>query len=110
MKSKKRTVLGQALISSLKEAVDHKRGKVKLKTVSRSLAPPARKFTKAEIKYLRSDVLHLTQLEFASLINVGVGTVRHWEQGLRKPSASVYRLLEIIHKRPEIVDELKRRT
>lgn len=32
---------------------------------------------------------------------------RHWDQGLRKPSGSVYRLLEIIFKKPEIAEELK---
>lgn len=107
MKSKKKTQLGQALISSLSEALDHKRGNAKLFSTERELTPPAPKFSKSEIRKLRTEVLKLTQLEFASLLNVDLGTIRHWEQGLRKPSGSVYRLLEIICKRPEIIRELK---
>jgi DNA-binding transcriptional regulator YiaG len=107
MKAKKKTDLGQALISGLTEAVSHERGEKKLKTVERKLAPPAPEFSKAEIKRLRTQVLDCTQLEFASLLNVDISTIRHWEQGLRKPSSSVYRLLEIIQKRPEIVRELR---
>jgi putative transcriptional regulator len=107
MKEKKKSVLGQALISGLAEAVSFERGGTKLKTVERELAPPAPEFSKTEIKRLRIEVLDCTQLEFASLLNVDIGTIRHWEQGLRKPSGSVYRLLEIIFKKPEIVEELK---
>lgn len=107
MKAKKKAGLGKALISGLTEAVTHERGKTKLKTVERELAPPAPEFSKAEIKRLRTEVLDCTQLEFASVLNVDVGTIRHWEQGLRKPSGSVYRLLEIISRKPEIVEELK---
>ncbi|MFZ4403252.1 MAG: helix-turn-helix domain-containing protein [Pseudobdellovibrionaceae bacterium] len=106
MKAKKKTVLGQNLISGLSQAVAFERGQVKLKTVERELAPPAPEFSKAQIKKLRTEILDCTQLEFASLLNVDIGTIRHWEQGLRKPAGSVYRLLEIILKKPEIVEEL----
>ena len=107
MKAKKKSVLGQALIDGLKDAVAHERGEIKLKTVERELAPPAHEFSKAEIKNLRIVILQFTQLEFASLLNVDVGTIRHWEQGLRKPSGSVNRLLEIILKKPDILQDLK---
>ena len=104
---KKKSQLGEALIESLTDAVAHERGEITLKTVERELAPPAPEFSRAQIKRLRTEILHFTQLEFASLLNVDIGTIRHWEQGLRKPSGSVYRLLEIIFKRPDIVAELK---
>lgn len=108
MKTKnKKTQLGQALVKGLTDAVAFEKGDLKLKTVERELAPPAPEFSRAEIKRLRTHVLHFTQLEFASLLNVDIGTIRHWEQGLRKPSKSVYRLLEIIFMKPEIVRELK---
>jgi DNA-binding transcriptional regulator YiaG len=103
---KKTSPLGQALIDGLKSAVAYERGEVKLKTSARELTPPAPVFSKNQIKKLRVDVLQYTQLEFASLLNVDIGTVRHWEQGLRKPSKSVYRLLEIIFKKPEIAHDL----
>jgi putative transcriptional regulator len=103
---KNKTQLGQALISSLNTSISHERGKVRLKSVERELASPAPEFTKKQIRNLRVDVLQLTQLEFASLLNVDLGTVRHWEQGLRKPSKSAYRLLQIVFTRPEIVRDL----
>jgi putative transcriptional regulator len=107
MKSKKKTRLGTALIEGLQEAVSYHEGKLKLKESTRELAPPAPVLSKTAIKKLRTDVLHYTQVEFASLLNVDVGTIRHWEQGLRKPSSSVYRLLEIIAMKPSIIRELK---
>lgn len=107
MKKKKKSQLGATLIEGLKEAIEHERGNTKLETSMRELAPPAPEFSKNDIKKLRVEVLKYTQLEFASLLNVDVGTIRHWEQGLRKPSKSVNRLLEIILKKPEVVDELK---
>ncbi len=106
MKNKK-TNLGQALIESLNSAVAHERGDLKLKSTKRQMPAPAPIFSKNQIKKLRVDILRYTQLEFAALLNVDVGTVRHWEQGLRKPSKSVYRLLEIFVKNPEIAFELK---
>lgn len=107
MKTKKKIELGQALIESLTDAIEFERGTKQLRALERELAPPAPEFSKAQIKKLRTEVLHYTQLEFASLLNVDIGTVRHWEQGLRKPSKSVYRLIEIILMKPEIVTELK---
>jgi putative transcriptional regulator len=104
---RKKTVAGQALISGLRDAVEFERGRKALKTVKREVARPAPELTKSQIKSLRTELLQLTQVEFACLLNVDVGTVRHWEQGLRKPSGSVYRLLEIISMRPQIVAELK---
>ena len=103
----KSTKLGQALIQSLSEAVAFEQGKKNLKTVVRELAPPAPEFSKAEIKNIRIQILDFTQLEFASVLNVDVGSVRHWEQGIRKPSGSVNRLLEIISLNPDIIEELK---
>jgi putative transcriptional regulator len=104
---KKKSDLGKSLIESLTDAVAHERGELELKVVERELAPPAPEFSKNEIRKIRTEILHYTQLEFASLLNVDIGTIRHWEQGLRKPSRSVYRLLEIICMKPEIIHELK---
>jgi len=104
---RKKSLLGEALIDGLKQAIAHERGEIKLKTTERELAPPAPEFSKADIKKIRVEVLRYTQLEFASLLNVDIGSIRHWEQGLRKPSKSVYRLLQIILKKPEVVDELE---
>ncbi len=56
MQAKKKSVLGQALISGLTAAVAHERGEIKLKTVERELTPPAPEFSKAEIKRLRTEV------------------------------------------------------
>ncbi|MFP5492949.1 MAG: helix-turn-helix domain-containing protein [Bacteriovoracia bacterium] len=49
---------------------------------------------------------HLTQDLLAQLLGVKSAAVKHWEQGLRKPSPSVRRLLQIIEVNPEIVQEI----
>ena len=47
--------------------------------------------------------LALTQAEFASLLNVSLQAVTHWEQGLRPPSGAVRRLLDFVAASPGLV-------
>lgn len=47
--------------------------------------------------------LGLTQREFASFIGTGVGTVRKWEQGARRPSGAARTLIEVIKTEPKAV-------
>lgn len=107
MKKQSKTKLGQGLIEGLESALSHERGEVKLKTSRRKLAPPAPEFTKTQIKHLRIEILDCTQEELAALLNVDLGTIRHWEQGLRKPTSSANRLLQLFMERPELTVELK---
>ncbi|MFA6267503.1 MAG: helix-turn-helix domain-containing protein [Pseudolabrys sp.] len=47
--------------------------------------------------------LGLTQREFAAVIGTGVGTVRKWELGTRRPSGAARTLIEIIKREPKAV-------
>lgn len=45
--------------------------------------------------------LNVSQQVFADLLNVSAGTVRSWEQGLRRPDGASRRLLDIAEHHPE---------
>ena len=47
--------------------------------------------------------LGLSQSEFAALIGTGVGTVRKWELGTRRPSGAARTLIEVIKAEPKAV-------
>ena len=45
----------------------------------------------------------LNQKQFATVIGVGLGTLRNWEQGRVLPRGAAKTLLEVIESRPEII-------
>jgi DNA-binding transcriptional regulator YiaG len=47
--------------------------------------------------------LDVSQRDFANMLNVSVGTVRSWEQGLRSPDGASLRLLDIAERQPEVL-------
>ena len=47
--------------------------------------------------------LGLSQREFAAIIGTGVGTVRKWELGTRRPSGAARTLIEVIRREPKAV-------
>ena len=47
--------------------------------------------------------LGLSQREFAAIIGTGVGTVRKWELGTRRPSGAARMLIEVIKREPKAV-------
>jgi predicted RNase H-like HicB family nuclease len=47
--------------------------------------------------------LNATQSAFAEILNVSVGMVRSWEQGLRTPDGASRRLLDIAQREPEVL-------
>jgi len=49
--------------------------------------------------------LGMTQERFAATFGVGLGTLRHWERGDRKPRGPALTLLNVVEKRPEAVLE-----
>lgn len=50
------------------------------------------------IKALRAKY-NISQAVLASLLNVGLGAVRQWEQGHRHPTGSALKLLHLVDKR-----------
>jgi putative transcriptional regulator len=108
-KTKKQKVtssnFGSMLLASVEEGLQHTRGGLDLReTVARIAATPPN-YSSTAIKNIRHKY-HLTQDLLAQLLGVKSAAVKHWEQGLRKPSASVRRLLQIIEVNPEIVQEI----
>jgi putative transcriptional regulator len=47
--------------------------------------------------------LGLSQREFAAIIGTGVGTVRKWELGTRRPSGAARALIDVIKAEPRAV-------
>jgi putative transcriptional regulator len=47
--------------------------------------------------------LGLSQREFAAVIGTGIGTVRKWELGTRRPSGAARTLIEVIKNEPKAV-------
>jgi len=85
------------------EALAHAQGKkVTLRT---GLSPQRRKptvFTPERIRSIRMR-LNVSQPVFAGLLYVAKDTAAKWEQGIRKPSGSAVRLLEIAEKQPQVL-------
>jgi DNA-binding transcriptional regulator YiaG len=47
--------------------------------------------------------LGVSQKQFAEILGVSVGSVRSWEQGLRRPDGASRRLLDIAERHPEVL-------
>ncbi len=85
------------------EALAHAQGKqVMLRTYPLPRRRKPSRFSPARIRSIRSK-LNVSQPVFAELLYVTKATAAKWEQGLRKPSGSALRLLEIAEKRPEVL-------
>ena len=84
------------LIESLKEARDYFAGKP-AKVVVHTIVPSDTDARLARHK------LGLSQREFAAVIGTGVGTVRKWELGTRRPSGAARTLIEVIKREPKAV-------
>ena len=57
-----------------------------------------------DVKAIR-ERLKMSQSEFAETYRIPVGTLRNWEQGLRRPDAPAASYLRVIAKQPKIVRE-----
>jgi len=82
------------LLNSTKEAK-----KILTKDVS-----PSRTFyiDEPDAKEIRAK-FHLTQNEFARLLNISVATLRNWEQGRRRPEGPARVLLNVANSNPEVL-------
>ena len=60
-----------------------------------TMPDPVKRYTPEEVRGLRTR-MHMSQGEFAVLVNLTVATVASWEQGRRPPSAAAARLLQVV--------------
>ncbi len=94
------------IIEGLKQAVSHERGEITLKTSIKEIPSPAPKWSSSKVKKLRKEVFHMSQPQFAALLNVKAPTVRAWEQGQKTPSGAASRLLEVFSIDQNVVKKL----
>ena len=84
------------LVQSVKEMRAIRRGAMKPSRVFEVPEPNARA--------IRSR-FKLSQTEFATLLGISVGTLRNWEQGLRRPEGPARVLLHVVELHPDAVRE-----
>jgi len=100
MAKKVRRSLFNRLKESLEEARQFTTGELTLKTFTAPDPPP--NYSAVRISRIRRS-LHMSQAVFARVLNISPKTVQSWEQGLRQPTQSALRLLELLEKKPEII-------
>jgi putative transcriptional regulator len=88
--------LADDIRASLREALDHARGK-RTKAIIHKVTPRMTDAREARLK------LGLSQRDFAAFIGTGPGTVRKWELGTRTPSGAARALIEVIKTEPKAV-------
>ena len=95
-KRKSKPTLADDIRASLQEALKYARGE-KANVVVHRVTPSDTDARLARHK------LGLSQREFAAVIGTGVGTVRKWELGTRRPSGAARTLIEVIKVEPKAV-------
>ncbi|NGZ77987.1 NadS family protein [Saccharibacillus alkalitolerans] len=93
-----------ALEASLNEAVEFAKGDPKKGTVRELKFKPLPKFSKAEVKEIRTNT-HLSAAAFANVLGVSVKTVEAWETGTSNPTGSSQRFLQVLKEKPEFAKE-----
>ena len=96
MAKKVKSRLADDIRASWLEALDYARGK-KTGAILYRVTPRATDAREARVK------LGLSQREFASFIGTGLGTVRKWELGTRRPSGAARTLIDVIKAEPKAV-------
>jgi len=84
-----------ALKESLKECIDHIKGKAKLRTFIRIHVPTLLHIHGHEVKEIRESI-NCSQSLFADVLGVSKKTVENWESGKNIPNGSAQRLLALI--------------
>lgn len=90
----------ERLKKGLEEGIAHAKGELKLKTVEVPEAPPE---IDAETLVALREAAAMSQSLFAKILYVSTKTVQSWEQGVRSPSMSTRRLIQIFAAQPEMV-------
>ena len=102
----RKTKVGQDIIIGLNAAIAYERGEKKLRTSAIKIPDEPSQWSKKGIARLRKKRLNISQPKLALILGVAPKTVMAWEQGLKNPSGSARRLLDIIDISPGIVNQL----
>jgi putative transcriptional regulator len=94
--TRKNNRLADDIRESLREASKYFSGKM-TKAIVHRVSPKQTEAREARL------TLGLSQDEFAALIGTGVGTVRKWELGTRRPSGAARALINVIKNEPKAV-------
>jgi putative transcriptional regulator len=96
----------EALVRSVEAFAAHVQGKQKLtlRTTQLEMPAPIKPMAPREITALRQK-LNVSQAVFAGLLNVPKVTAISWEKGRRRPTGAALRLLDLIRKKPQILQE-----
>ena len=89
---KNRDPLEVRLERSLRQGIEFARGERELRI---TIVPSGRSYTGEEVAAIRAK-RKLSQPQFARLLAVSPRTLQSWEQGVRRPSKSTMRLLQIV--------------
>src|SRR5579872_313849 len=99
------SAFSEKIKKGLEEILQFEQGKKTLRTKFIELPEPPLEYKAKDIKKIREKGQY-SQSIFAVILNVSIRTVQSWESGVRVPSHSALRLLEIIDKgiyRPKII-------
>lgn len=102
----KKSNLFQDLKNGLEEAIAWEQGKIDLRTTTLTLPDKPPKMTKKQIKDLRENTLKVSQPVFALILGVSPAAVKAWEQGLKQPSGTARRLMQLFGKDPNSFHKL----
>ena len=106
MKRKDLQFDAEALVGSVEALAAHVRGerKLTLRTRSLSFPEPITPLRPKDVVAIRRH-LNVSQSVFAVLLNVPKVTAISWEKGRRKPTGAALRLLDLVRKRPEVLQD-----
>jgi putative transcriptional regulator len=85
------------LKEGFEDILAHRKGKITLRSERIEIPEPPIEYKARDIKKIR-EKCDYSQSIFAALLNVSIRTVQSWESGVRTPTHSALRLLEIIDK------------
>jgi putative transcriptional regulator len=106
MKRKEIEFNAEDLVGSVEALARHAVGREKLtlRTHNLTLPPRIKPFKTGEIAAIRKR-LAVSQAVFARLLNVATVTEISWEKGRRKPTGAALRLLDMVRKKPHVLQD-----
>ena len=101
--SKKKTLLGQALLAATGDAIAWHAGKKELRVNAVKIEDPP-EYSSSDIKDIRNN-LHMSQPVFAGIFGYSADAVKAWEQGSKTPNPAARRLLQLLIANKRLVDQ-----